>query len=81
MRHRLQTLAIEVQQAVHQPVVDFFAEQEHLDAFFPENLEMRAAGGELRCRRQQVVDLVLAVLHPAHIVRQRDVLLGTRRRG
>ena len=74
----LQALAVEIAQAGHDPVVDALtlAQEQDLDALLTERLQVRAGLGGGQARRQQVVDVLLALLHPAYVIAERDVRLA-----
>ena len=73
--HRLQRLAFELGEHRHDPLVDAVVHQQHFDAELPEDLQVRAVPGRREAVGGDVVDRVLAVLHPADVVGQRHVLL------
>ncbi len=73
--HRLQRMALELAQVVHQPLVDGVREQQHLAALLPEHLQVRAAPRRLPGVGDVVVDGLLSLLHARDVVGQRDPLL------
>jgi hypothetical protein len=74
--HGLQRLAVELGQVTGHPFVDAVGKQQHFDALLAEDLEVRAVPGGGEGFRRDVVDLLLAILHPRHVVGQRDVSSG-----
>ncbi len=69
-------LAVELRQVAHQPLVDAIGEQQHLDALLAEDFQVRAVLHLRVALAGEVVDLVLAFLHPTDVVGQRYALLA-----
>ena len=74
--HVLELLAVVFAQIAHHPFVDAVREDEYLDPFLAEHFKVRAALGGGKVVAGDVVDLVLAFLHPADVIIQRHVLGG-----
>ena len=72
LRYRLESFPVEVAEAGDDPVVDRFPEEQDLDALGAEGLQVRAAGRGGQRRSDQVIDLLLTVLHASHVVAERD---------
>ena len=71
-RDRAQGLALERVEMRHEPFVDALVEQQHLDAALAEDLEVRARPRRAESLGGDVVDVLLPLLHAAHIVGERD---------
>ena len=71
-RHRLQRRAVEFLQVAEHPLVHPVRQQQHLDALLAEDLQMRALACAGLGIRGDVVDGLLAVLHPCLVLSQRD---------
>ena len=74
-------LGIELAQTIHHELVDRIIHEQHLKLAGPEHLEVRTRLGGGPILGQQVINVLLALRHPLHIVGHRRLLAGLRCRG
>ena len=72
--HILELLAVIFAEITHHPLVDAVRQNQYLNALLAEHLQVRAALGRREVVRSDVVDLLLALLHPADVIIQRHIL-------
>ena len=80
--HRDKLLAIKFGQMAHQPLVDTLPQQQDFDPLLTQQLQVRALAGGGIVVGDDVVDLALLLLHPAHVLFEtdaRDIGVGMRR--